>query len=101
MKPWRSSAAGLAERPFRYSFYLEGKIKKRLAEARPEQREDFYRVLEQICLNPKGWGLPLKDNVPPSAFTASFDQAVMLYQVLADHPVVWVLQITWLEDFAS
>jgi hypothetical protein len=75
-------------------------VKKRLARAEPRQQADCYELLDWICTNPPGPGLPVKDDLP-STFSASFDEAVMMYQVLADHPVIWVSQITWLEDFTS
>lgn len=90
----------MPERPFRYSFHLEAKVEKRLTKARPQQQADCYELLDQICANPPGPGLPVKDDLP-SMFAASFDDAVMMFQVLADHPVIWVSQIAWLEDFAS
>ncbi len=75
-------------------------MRKRLAKARPQQQADCFELLAEICADPPGPGLPVKDDLP-SMFSASFDEAVMMFQVPADHPVIWVSQITWLEDFTS
>ena len=41
---------------------------------------------------------PVRDDLPQT-YTAPFDFAVVMFQVLADYPVIWVAQITWLKAF--
>ncbi|MGH7877006.1 MAG: hypothetical protein ACRENM_04965 [Candidatus Dormibacteraceae bacterium] len=37
----------------------------------------------------------------PAMYTAPFDSGLVNYQVLADHPVVWVAEIIWLNEGSS
>ncbi len=32
-------------------------------------------------------------------YTVEFDEAVLIYQILLDHPMIELRQVTWLEDF--
>ena len=59
-------------------------------------RHDFFQLLDQIREDPFEVGSPVKDEAP-SVFTASMRSGLVLYLALADHHVVWVLQVTWLE----
>jgi len=81
----------------RRGFHLEGRVKKALAGAPVDVQEQFYVLLERLSLNPTDRKLGvLQTEDAPATYTAPFDAALLTYQVLADHPVIWVAQITWL-----
>ena len=94
----RSCAGDLPERPLRREFHLEDKVTASLERASRQERDDFFQLLDQIREEPFEVGSPVKDEAP-SVFTASMRGGVVLYLALADHHVVWVLQVTWLGDY--
>jgi hypothetical protein len=68
--------------------------------ARAVQAE-FGALISRLRHNPKDRSLgvePLRDSYP-NAYLVEFDRAVLIFQVLLDHPVIELLQVTWLEDF--
>jgi hypothetical protein len=88
----------LPERPSRREFHLEDKVKASLERASRRERDEFFRLLDQIREDPFEVGSLVKDEAP-SVFTASMSSGVLLYLALPDHHVVWVLQVTWLGDY--
>jgi hypothetical protein len=87
--------------PFRRSFHLERKVRLSLRGASPEEREQFFALLDHLAVNPTDPMVgvaPVRDDLPQT-YTAPFDFAVVMFQVLADYPVIWVAQITWLKAF--
>jgi hypothetical protein len=69
---------------------------------RPEVWNDWLILAEGLSEDPRNpaVGDPLRDTeARPGTYSASFDEAVLLYQVMADFPIVELLQVTWLSDF--
>lgn len=64
--------------------------------APPDVQEDFATLLYQLTRNPEGraGALPSRDDTP-GGWTAPFDSAMLFYQVLADHPHLYLLLIRW------
>jgi len=58
--------------------------------------------MERLGLNPISETLGvMRSKDAPSMYTAPFDNGLVNYQVLADHPVVWVAEIIWLNEGSS
>jgi len=55
--------------------------------------------MEQLSRNPKDPALMIvasKD--APETYSVAFDEGLAEYQVLADHPLIWVSRIRWLDQ---
>lgn len=81
--------------PFRWDFHGEGVLDE-IARAPVEVREDFARLLGALVRNPrdpKAGVKPLKS--APGGFTAPFDDALLVYQVLKDYPRMQLLLVRW------
>ncbi len=73
-------------------------MKRELEKADPEVVEEFYTVMERLSRKPNDQSLAIvasKD--APATFTAPFDDGLAEYQVLGDHPWIWVSRIIWLD----
>jgi hypothetical protein len=70
--------------------------------ARPEVWDDWLALADQLTGSPRTAGDSIRDfDALPSTYTAEFDAAVLMYQVMADYPIVELLQVTWLRDFLN
>ena len=57
---------------------------------------DFYNRLAEIAEEPlpgDGDVFPLRDEDKPNTFTASFGDGFIVYQVMADHPVIFLVDV--------
>lgn len=66
--------------------------------ASEDVQEEFYILMERLTRNPKDPELaivPSKD--APGTYSAPFDDGLVEYQILADHPWLWVSRIAWLD----
>jgi hypothetical protein len=81
-------------RPFRWEFYGQSVLDE-IAKAPQDVREDFARLMDRLTWNPRrATGVrPLRTE--PGGFTALFDEAILVYQVLADYPRIHLLLLVW------
>ncbi len=81
-------------RPNLWDFYGEAVLKE-VANAPPQVRADFVRLMNRLTTNPRrARGVrPLRTE--PAGFTAPFDDALLVYQVLADYPRIHLLLVAW------
>jgi hypothetical protein len=89
--------------PKRYSFYGK-KIFDEIFEASPAIQRDFFDLLQGLRDDPQHLPgkallgvLPLKDPRLAGAYTAPFDNGLLVYQVMADYPIIMLIQVSWLD----
>ncbi len=61
-----------------------------------EVRQAFARLMDQLTLNPYDSMVgvqPLRTR--PNAYTAPFDDALMVYEVQPDYPRIHLLLVVW------
>jgi hypothetical protein len=85
----------------RYSFQYSPQVGGALEEAPEAVLNDFFTLLEGIGRFPfPGTSLlgvqHYKETDVPGGYTASFDDGLLLFQVMADYPIIKLIQITWL-----
>lgn len=88
--------------PKRYKFVGE-RVFDDIGQAPPEVKSAFFKLLEGLAPDPHLPGaahldvLPLKDPRFVAAYTAPYDEGLLLYQVKADFPVVYLVDVLWFE----
>lgn len=85
----------------RFSFQYSTQVSDSLQEAPLEVLESFFVLLDGIGRYPfPGTSLlgvqPYKETDVPNGYSASFDDGLLLFQVMADYPIIRLIQITWL-----
>ena len=65
-------------------------------------RTQFYSLVEKMAANPNASGLgvrPLKLGTHPPGgwYSAPFDRALLIFQMMADFPLIRLLYVTWLD----
>lgn len=86
----------------RWAFYGESAL-KRIRDSAPDVQEDFYVLMYELTKDPHRAGLgilPLKDG-PGGQYSAPFDKAVLIFEVLADHPWIHLLFVHWTDEQSS
>jgi hypothetical protein len=88
--------------PKRYQF-VGKRVIDQIAEAPAPIQKDFWTVLEVLQDHPHPIPgksllgvLELKDPQLPSGYTVPFDNGLLVYQVMADYPIIQLVQVTWL-----
>jgi hypothetical protein len=85
--------------PFRYELRGEQIVLEIAAE--PEAiRRDFVKVMDCVREKPRGPGcgiLPMKDHPHAGIYSVPFDNANLVYEVLKDHPWIWLRHVQWLK----
>lgn len=82
-------------KPLRWEIAGEATLAQ-VAQAPQEAKRDFKRLLDRLTRNPRdrrAGVLPLKSR--PGGYTAPFDDALLVYSVLADYPRIELLLIVW------
>lgn len=82
--------------PFRWT-YSGNAVLHEVAQAPIDAREDFTVLMYRLAKNPRdkaAGALPSRDGTP-GGWTAPFDDALLFYQVLADHPHFYLLLVRW------
>jgi hypothetical protein len=92
----------MARAPFRFTWNRQ--VTDALREAPQEIEAEFLTLLEALERNPKPVPkslLRIMEFKDPSSlrggFTAPFDDGLLLYQVMADYPIVKLVQVTWVD----
>jgi hypothetical protein len=79
---------------------LRGERVFRAVGSRPEVFLDWMLLCEELSTHPRRAGDEIRDSdATPGTYTAGFDDAVLMYLVLRDYPVVELIQVTWISDF--
>jgi hypothetical protein len=61
-----------------------------------EVRQDFARLMSRLVLNPRDTKAGVKQlKTAPGGFTAPFDDALLVYQILRDYPRIQLLLVRW------
>lgn len=67
--------------------------------------DEFYNLLESLMEvgpypddQPARNILPLQEESTPNSFTAPFNQGLLAYQVMRDHPIIKLVDVFWLTD---
>ncbi len=81
-------------RPNLWEFYGEAVLSE-VAKARPQVREDFVRLMNRLTTNPRQGRGVRQLRTEPGGFTAPFDDALLVYQVLADYPRIHLWLVVW------
>ena len=87
--------------PVRWAYYGD-RVLNQISQAQPDVQEAFYLLMYELTKNPRRDGLgilPLKDG-PGGQFSVPFDDAVLVYEVFADHPWIHLLYVQWKEPSA-
>ncbi len=80
---------------FRWEVYGEPVLDE-IAEAPLEVRQDFARLLDQLTRNPRHRRASVRPlRAAPGGYSAPFDDALLVYQVLADYPRIHLLLVVW------
>lgn len=86
----------------RYSFQYSPQVSEALKSASPAVLLSFYTLLEGIGEYPFPGASLLgvleykEKDLPGGGYTATFDNGLLLFQVMADYPIIKLIQITWL-----
>ena len=86
--------------PFRWDFAGEAVLHE-VDKAPPEVRTEFALLMDRLTRNPRDRRAgvrPLK--AAPGGHTAPFDQAILVYRVLADYPRIELLHVVWISPEA-
>lgn len=85
---------------FRYTYYGE-QVLSEIDGAPDRIKRDFVAVAESLSENPYGTSIgvrPLKGlNFTPQMYSVPFDDALLVFQVMADHPVILLIHVTWVD----
>lgn len=85
-----------------YKFIYSPQVESALSDAPSTVLDAFFALLEGLHAYPfPGTALlgvmDYKENdIPGGGFTAAFDNGLLLFQVMADYPLIRLVQITWL-----
>jgi hypothetical protein len=87
-------------RRFRYTYHGDQVLEE--IDATPARiKREFVAVIESLAENPFGTSIgvhPLKGlDFSPQMFSVPFDGALLVFQVMADYPVILLVHITWLD----
>jgi hypothetical protein len=80
----------------RWAFYGE-RVLWEIREASGDVQEDFRTLMYELTKDPRRAGLgvlPLKDGTG-GQYSVPFDNAVLVYEILADHPWIHLLHVAW------
>jgi len=74
-------------------------VKRALAKATEDVQEEFFVLMERLSRNPRDPEIAIVlSRDAPATYTAPFDDGLVEYQILADHPWLWVSRIIWLDS---
>jgi len=81
----------------RYTYHGE-KVLSEIDDAPDRIKRDFVAVAESLSENPYGTSIgvrPLKGlTFTPQMYSAPFDDALLVFQVMADHPIILLIHVT-------
>jgi hypothetical protein len=83
---------------FRYTYHGDQVLEE--IDAAPDRiKRDFVSVIESLAENPFGTSIgvrPLKGlDFSPQMYSVPFDDALLVFQVMADYPIILLVHITW------
>jgi len=85
--------------PRQWHFFNTAAVSRRLASANTWVKQEYATLLEQLATDPRGGApgiLTAKRWPDPSLFSAPFDDGLVLYQVMADQPLVKLIDVLFL-----
>lgn len=85
----------------RHKFLYSPQVKKALEDASPDVIEAFLGLLEGLQRYPfPGTALlgvlPYRETDLAGAYTATFGDGLLLFQVMVDYPLIKLVEIVWL-----
>ena len=86
--------------PIERTFRVHSAVLERVDQMPLTDRIELAELMARIRVSPRDPEAGVRPMIQgaPQSYTAPFDRALLLYQVLADHPVIHLLQITDLPE---